>query len=512
MDESLAVDAQGVTKTHGSLRAVDDISVRVAAGEVYGVLGPNGAGKTTFLRMLFGLIRPDAGTIRVFGKTWEDSGVGVLDGVAGFIESPRFYPYLTGRANLEGLALLDGGTPNGLLEEVLDVVEMSDRADQKDGGCSYGMRQRLGVAASLLREPRLLVLDEPANGLDPAGIRDMRALVKRLADRGLTVLLSSHDMGRRAPGLSDQGSRGPGTGRSRIASSGAFAAALCCVRLFRGAGPIVSVVTSQSIHPAAARAGSRNLAFVSGAAIGVLGGMIGLGGAEFRLPLLIGAFGFVALQAVIMNKALSLVVVVTALPARLLGVPITDVAEHWTIIVNLLAGSLVGAWLGATWATRMRSRTLYRVLAVLLVLIAVTLVLTHLGDVHPSGINGGWQVVAGAVAGVAIGVVAALMGVAGGELLIPTIVLLYAVDIKIAGSLSLAVSLPTMLVAFARYSRDQSFQVLAANKPFLIAMAAGSVAGTVAGGLLLNVVPSMVLIPLLAALLVLSSVKVWQHE
>jgi ABC-2 type transport system ATP-binding protein len=111
MNQVAAVDAQGITKTYGRVRAVDDISVRVAAGEVYGVLGPNGAGKTTFLRMLFGLIRPDAGTIRVFGKTWEDSGVGVLEGVAGFIESPRFYPYLTGRQNLAGLALLDGGTP-----------------------------------------------------------------------------------------------------------------------------------------------------------------------------------------------------------------------------------------------------------------------------------------------------------------------------------------------------------------------------------------------------------------
>jgi ABC-2 type transport system ATP-binding protein len=144
--------------------------------------------------MLFGLIRPDSGTIRVFDKTWADAGVGVLDGVAGFIESPRFYPYLTGRQNLEGLALLDGGVRPGLLEEVLEVVDLTDRADRKVGGYSYGMRQRLGVAASLLREPKLLVLDEPANGLDPAGIRDMRALVKRLASSGLTVLLSSHDM------------------------------------------------------------------------------------------------------------------------------------------------------------------------------------------------------------------------------------------------------------------------------------------------------------------------------
>ena len=194
MTQLLAVDAVDVTKTFGSVRAVDHLSVRVAAGEVYGVLGPNGAGKTTFLRMLFGLIRPDSGTIRVFDRTWADAGVGVLDGVAGFIESPRFYPYLTGRQNLEGLALLDGGVRPGLLEEVLAVVDLTDRADRKVGGYSYGMRQRLGVAASLLREPRLLVLDEPANGLDPAGIRDMRALVKRLAASGLTVLLSSHDM------------------------------------------------------------------------------------------------------------------------------------------------------------------------------------------------------------------------------------------------------------------------------------------------------------------------------
>ncbi len=194
MNQVLAVDATGLVKTFGSVRAVDDISIQVAAGEVYGVLGPNGAGKTTFLRMLFGLIRPDAGTIRVFGKTWDDAGVKTLDGVAGFIESPKFYPYLTGRQNLEGLALLDGGIRPGLLEETLEIVDLFGRSDHKVGGYSYGMRQRLGVAASLLREPKLLVLDEPANGLDPAGIRDMRALVKRLAASGLTVLLSSHHM------------------------------------------------------------------------------------------------------------------------------------------------------------------------------------------------------------------------------------------------------------------------------------------------------------------------------
>jgi len=153
----------------------------------------------------------------------------------------------------------------------------------------------------------------------------------------------------------------------------------------------------------------------------VLGGTIGLGGAEFRLPLLIGVFGFVALQAVIMNKAMSLMSVRTALSARLFSVQWSDVAPHWFVAANLLAGSLVWAWDGVVWATRMRSAIQYRVLAVLLV----------------------------AIADVLIGVLAALMGAAGGELLIPTIVLLYGVDFKIAGSLSLAVSLPTMLVAFS---------------------------------------------------------------
>lgn len=194
MNEILAVDAEGISKSFGSVRAVRDVSLQVAPGEVYGVLGPNGAGKTTLLRMLFGLIRPDAGTMRIFGKTWGSAGVHTLDGVAGFIESPRFYPYLTGRQNLAGLALLDGGAQRGRIEEVLDIVDLTDRADRRVAGYSYGMKQRLGVAASLMRQPRLLVLDEPANGLDPAGIRDMRALVKRLAGDGFTVLLSSHHM------------------------------------------------------------------------------------------------------------------------------------------------------------------------------------------------------------------------------------------------------------------------------------------------------------------------------
>lgn len=258
--------------------------------------------------------------------------------------------------------------------------------------------------------------------------------------------------------------------------------------------------------------GSLSLGFGASAAVGVLGGMIGLGGAEFRLPLLIALFGFVALQAVILNKALSLVVVVTALPARLVAVPFAALAPHWTVVVNLLAGSLVGACAGASWATRMRSTMLYRVLAVMLVLIAVALIGTHFGTVTQVSMPGAVVVVVGVVAGFFIGVVAAIMGVAGGELLIPTIVLLFGADTKTAGSLSLAVSLPTMIVAFARYSRDGSFGVLRRHGRLVVVMAAGSVAGTIVGGLLLGVVSDAVLVPFLAVLLLLSSVKVWRHS
>jgi ABC-2 type transport system ATP-binding protein len=197
MSDVLAVNAVNLTKRYGPLTAVDGITVQVGQGEVYGVLGPNGAGKTTFLRMLFGLIRPDAGTLEVFGRTWTRDGVAALDGVAGFVESPKFYPALSGQQNLRllaGLDGLDGRAAAGRVAEVLDVVDLTGRDRDKVRGYSYGMRQRLGVAAALLRQPKLLVLDEPANGLDPAGIRDMRALVKRLAGSGLTVLLSSHDM------------------------------------------------------------------------------------------------------------------------------------------------------------------------------------------------------------------------------------------------------------------------------------------------------------------------------
>lgn len=264
-----------------------------------------------------------------------------------------------------------------------------------------------------------------------------------------------------------------------------------------------------TIDPPIAR--SRSAAFGGGAVIGALGGLIGLGGAEFRLPLLIGLFRFAALEAVILNKAMSLVVVATAFPFRAATVPFGQVFAHWPIILNLLAGSLLGAWLGAGWATRLRSVTLYRVIAVLLVAIAGVLLVGHEITAGQPLFTGAAQMVSGVIAGFGIGVVASLLGVAGGELLIPTLVLLFGADIKLAGSLSLAVSLPTMIVGFTRYSRDQSFAVLGRNRTFLFIMAAGSIVGTFVGGRLLGIVPEGILLPGLAIILLISAWKVWRH-
>ncbi|NUO09818.1 MAG: sulfite exporter TauE/SafE family protein [Candidatus Brocadia sp.] len=252
--------------------------------------------------------------------------------------------------------------------------------------------------------------------------------------------------------------------------------------------------------------------FGGGAAIGTLGGLIGLGGAEFRLPLLIGLFGFGALEAVILNKAMSLVVVACALPFRAAVVPFHQVFGHWSVVAILLSGSLVGAWFGAGWATRIKSQALYKVIAALLVFIAGVLLFGHGTHSQQLPFNGLALVFAGAIAGVGIGIVASLLGVAGGELLIPTIVLLFGADLKLAGSLSLAVSLPTMITGFARYSRDQSFQVIRLQWRFLVIMAMGSLVGAFLGGKLLGIVPTSLLLPLLSAILLISAVKVWQHS
>ncbi|MEP6976879.1 MAG: ABC transporter ATP-binding protein [Thermoleophilia bacterium] len=192
MTDAPPVAARGLVKRYGEIVAVDHVDLTVERGDVFGYLGPNGAGKTTSLRMLLGLIRPTEGSAELFGRNPLVEGARALEGVAGFVEGPRFYPYLSARKNLRLLADYDDAGARGRIDGVLELVELTDRAKDKVGGYSHGMRQRLGIAASLLREPQLLLLDEPTTGLDPAGMRDMRALVRRLAGEGITVLLSSH--------------------------------------------------------------------------------------------------------------------------------------------------------------------------------------------------------------------------------------------------------------------------------------------------------------------------------
>jgi ABC-2 type transport system ATP-binding protein len=184
------VQAIGLVKHFETTCAIDEVSLTIDEGEVRGLLGPNGAGKTTLLRLLFGLVHPDAGSIELLGRR----GTEDLTGVAGFVEDPSFYPYLSGRANLEVLAELDGDQAERRIADVLERVELTSRADDRLNGYSTGMRQRLGIAAALLRAPRLLLLDEPTSGLDPVGARDVRALVGSLAEDGVAVLVSSHQI------------------------------------------------------------------------------------------------------------------------------------------------------------------------------------------------------------------------------------------------------------------------------------------------------------------------------
>jgi ABC-2 type transport system ATP-binding protein len=193
-ESGLVVDARGVTKWFGETTALDGVDFAVSPGVVHGLLGPNGAGKTTLLAALFGLVLPDEGSLRLFGRTRAEAGPAWLDGVGGFVETPRFYPYLSGRRNLAVLAGLDGGDAASLIDEALERSGLAGTGRQKVKGYSLGMRQRLGLAAAMLRRPRLLILDEPANGMDPAGIRDLRAALRRVASDGVTVILSSHDM------------------------------------------------------------------------------------------------------------------------------------------------------------------------------------------------------------------------------------------------------------------------------------------------------------------------------
>jgi len=187
-----AIRIQGLRKTYGSRIALDSLDLDVPQGAVYGFLGPNGAGKTTTMRVLVGLIRPDAGRVELFGETYDRSRRRLLHRVGALIEQPAFLPYLSGRDNLRVVEAAGPAVPAARVDEVLDFVGLADRARDRYGAYSQGMRQRLGIAAALLNDPPLLLLDEPANGLDPAGIADLRRTFRDLAAAGKTVFVSSH--------------------------------------------------------------------------------------------------------------------------------------------------------------------------------------------------------------------------------------------------------------------------------------------------------------------------------
>jgi ABC-2 type transport system ATP-binding protein len=189
---ALAVRARGITRCFGEVVALDGVDLAVAEGEVHGLVGPNGTGKTTLLGLLLGLARPDEGELEILGSPVGGT-LALPDGVAGFVDGPGLYPALSARQNLAALARLRGDGADGVAD-ALDRVGLTDVADDRVRGFSLGMRQRLGLAAALLTRPRLLVLDEPANGLDPAGTRHVHRVLTGLAARGTAVVLSSHRM------------------------------------------------------------------------------------------------------------------------------------------------------------------------------------------------------------------------------------------------------------------------------------------------------------------------------
>ena len=192
MPSHAAVHARSLTKIFGDVIALEDVDLDVPAGQIHGLVGPNGAGKTTLLGLLLGLSVADKGTLDILGVPSGDV-LSVAHGVAGFVDSPGSYPGLTARQNLTSLASLRG-EPSGHIDDLLDRVGLGEVADDTVRGFSLGMRQRLGLAAALLGEPRLLILDEPANGLDPVGKRQVHRVLTDLADSGATVVLSSHRM------------------------------------------------------------------------------------------------------------------------------------------------------------------------------------------------------------------------------------------------------------------------------------------------------------------------------
>jgi ABC-2 type transport system ATP-binding protein len=192
-DEPAAINAVNISKSYGSRKAVADVSFQVRPGEVFGLIGPNGAGKTTAIRMIVGLIRPTSGSIALFGHDIQHDFERAISPVGAIVENPEMYKYFSGWRNLKHYARMRPGITNDQINKAVALVGLTDRINEKITRYSLGMRQRLGIAQAILHNPKLLILDEPTNGLDPQGIQELRQMIRHLADtEGMAVLLSSH--------------------------------------------------------------------------------------------------------------------------------------------------------------------------------------------------------------------------------------------------------------------------------------------------------------------------------
>jgi len=254
--------------------------------------------------------------------------------------------------------------------------------------------------------------------------------------------------------------------------------------------------------------------FISGFLVATLGGLIGLGGAEFRLPILVGFFSFATLNAVIINKVVSLAVVLFSLIFRSHTIGFEEIIPHSFTIINILIGSLFGAYVGANYAMKIKQEFLNKIILVLLVVLAFSMLFGHnyLVAGNPLFENQILLFVSGVIAGVIIGIIAAVLGVAGGEFIIPTLILLFGMNPKLAGSVSLCISLPTMIMAFSRYSRSEQFKQIMSEKKFIIYMIIGSFVGTFIGSILLSYVNSQYLTLLLGCILLISAWKVFKAK
>jgi uncharacterized membrane protein YfcA len=254
--------------------------------------------------------------------------------------------------------------------------------------------------------------------------------------------------------------------------------------------------------------------FLSGGLVASLGGLIGLGGAEFRLPILVGFFKFATLNAIIINKIVSLAVVVFSLFFRSYTIGFDEIVPHFFIIINILLGSLFGAYVGANYALKIKQEILNKIIFILLIVLAFSMLLGHdyLTSSKPLFENEIILFLSGIISGILIGIIAAVLGVAGGEFILPTLILLFGLDPKLAGSISLCISLPTMLMAFFRYSKSEQFQEIMIEKKFFTFMIVGSLVGAAVGSMLLSFVNSEYISIILGVILLISAWKVFKDN